>query len=180
MVESAAHLVDHVFPEAPVRQRRLSRHGGLRACEQEALPACRPRVGADLSISAAFLVGRAAGSADPSAGGGSARYFELRGAALRPDRRVRRPHALIGTPAKLLALRADRHADLAGAGAVTVIQRFGSALNLNRHLHMLFLDGAPNHPQLARLAGFSLHAATVCEAHQHSRPERLCRCITLS
>jgi hypothetical protein len=30
----------------------------------------------------------------------------------------------------------------------------------------------------ARLAGFSLHAATVCEAHQRSRLERLCRCIT--
>jgi hypothetical protein len=28
------------------------------------------------------------------------------------------------------------------AGAVTLIQRFGSALNLNVHLHMLFLDGA--------------------------------------
>jgi hypothetical protein len=41
MVESADHLVDHVFPEAPVRQRRLSQYGGLRACEQEALPACR-------------------------------------------------------------------------------------------------------------------------------------------
>jgi len=27
-------------------------------------------------------------------------------------------------------------------GAVTLIQRFGSALNLNIHLHMLFLDGA--------------------------------------
>jgi hypothetical protein len=40
-----------------------------------------------------------------------------------------------------------RHAGLAvscGArtGAVTLIQRFGSALNLNPHLHMLFLDGA--------------------------------------
>jgi hypothetical protein len=40
------------------------------------------------------------------------------------------------------ALRANRHAGLAGAGAVTLIQRFGSALNLNPHLHMLFLDGA--------------------------------------
>jgi hypothetical protein len=30
----------------------------------------------------------------------------------------------------------------ARAGAVTLIQRFGSALNLNIHLHMLFLDGA--------------------------------------
>ena len=29
-----------------------------------------------------------------------------------------------------------------GAGAVTLIQRFGSALNLNPHLHMPFLDGA--------------------------------------
>ncbi len=27
------------------------------------------------------------------------------------------------------------------AGAVTLIQRFGSALNLNIHYHMLFLDG---------------------------------------
>ncbi len=29
----------------------------------------------------------------------------------------------------------------AQTGAVTVIQRFGSALNLNLHFHMLFLDG---------------------------------------
>ena len=29
----------------------------------------------------------------------------------------------------------------AHAGAVTLIQRFGSALNLNPHYHMLFLDG---------------------------------------
>jgi hypothetical protein len=30
----------------------------------------------------------------------------------------------------------------AKTGAVTLIQRFGSALNLNVHFHMLFLDGA--------------------------------------
>ncbi len=30
----------------------------------------------------------------------------------------------------------------ARTGAVTLIQRFASALNLNVHLHMLFLDGA--------------------------------------
>jgi hypothetical protein len=29
-------------------------------------------------------------------------------------------------------------------GAVTLIQRFGSALNLNFHFHMLFLDGVYN------------------------------------
>ena len=30
---------------------------------------------------------------------------------------------------------------MAQTGAVTLIQRFGSALNLNIHFHMLFLDG---------------------------------------
>jgi len=30
---------------------------------------------------------------------------------------------------------------IAKTGAVTLIQRFGSALNLNIHFHMLFLDG---------------------------------------
>jgi hypothetical protein len=30
---------------------------------------------------------------------------------------------------------------MAKTGAVTLIQRFGSALNLNIHFHMLFLDG---------------------------------------
>jgi hypothetical protein len=167
----------------------------------------------------------------------------------------------------------------ARTGAVTLIQRFGSALNLNIHLHMLFLDGAyrvggnkvrfhrarrttnedpgsspgqalthlldalsrrivrvlerrglliadpvgpylefevgssldqiqaasinyriaigphagrkaltlysvppledePTIPLLARMHGFSLHAGTVCEAHQRSKLERLCRYIT--
>ena len=40
------------------------------------------------------------------------------------------------------------------------------------------MEAAPNHPLLARRAGFSLHAATVCEAWQRSRLERLCRYIT--
>jgi hypothetical protein len=159
----------------------------------------------------------------------------------------------------------------ARTGAVTLIQRFGSALNLNIHLHMLFLDGAytfrgrgaafhracrpsdaeltqlldtlsrrivrllerrglliadpecpaldfeagssldqlqaasvnyriaigphagrkaltlysvppmeerSNIPLLATVSGFSLHAATVCEAYQRSRLERLCRYIS--
>jgi len=55
----------------------------------------------------------------------------------------------------------------AKTGAVTLIQRFGSALNLNVHFHMLFLDGiyvenkygkisfqrtnAPTQEELARL-----------------------------
>jgi len=40
------------------------------------------------------------------------------------------------------------------------------------------LEEAPSNPLLARRSGFSLHAATVCEAWQRSRLERQCRYIT--
>ena len=40
------------------------------------------------------------------------------------------------------------------------------------------LKDTPNNPLLARMERFSLHAATVCEPWQRSRPERLCRYIT--
>jgi hypothetical protein len=40
------------------------------------------------------------------------------------------------------------------------------------------VEAAPNNPLVARRAGFSLHAATVCEAWQRSRLKRLCRYIT--
>ena len=40
------------------------------------------------------------------------------------------------------------------------------------------VEEAPNNPLLARLAGFSLHAATVCETWQRSCLERLRRYIT--
>jgi len=40
------------------------------------------------------------------------------------------------------------------------------------------LDETSNNPLLARVAGFSLPAATVCEAYQRGRLERLCRYIT--
>ena len=40
------------------------------------------------------------------------------------------------------------------------------------------LEEEPNIPLLARVAGFSLHAASVCEAWQRDRLERLCRYIT--
>ena len=233
MVESAAHLVDHVFPEVPIRQFVLTFPFPLRfllAAEPQALTKVLAVVQRGIS---SFLV-RQAG-------------FTL--------------------------------ASGAKTGAVTLIQRFGSALNLNPHHHMLFLDGAyrfggnkarfhrarratnddpgsspgqvlarlldalarriarllerrglliadagnpnfelelgssldqiqaasihyriavgphagrraltlysvppleeePGIPPLARLYGFSLHAGTVCEAHQRSKLERLCRYIT--
>ena len=38
----------------------------------------------------------------------------------------------------------------AQTGAVTLIQRFGSALNLNIHFHMLFLDGVTDNRESGR------------------------------
>ena len=43
----------------------------------------------------------------------------------------------------------------ARTGAVTLIQRFGSALNLNVHFHMLFLDGVYVSGPMERSSGFA-------------------------
>ncbi len=45
------------------------------------------------------------------------------------------------TIATYLIKKAGQTHKSARTGAVTLIQRFGSALNLNIHYHMLFLDG---------------------------------------
>jgi len=42
---------------------------------------------------------------------------------------------------RFLLKQASAKADEADSGAVTLIQRFGSAANLNIHLHCLVLDG---------------------------------------
>lgn len=225
MVESAAHLVDNVFPEAPVRQFVLTFPFPLRF-----LLAAKPRVLTEVL-------------------------------------------AVVQRGISTFLIRKSGFTVASGArtGAVTLIQRFGSALNLNPHLHMLFLDGAYTftggsatfhrarrptrdelvkllhslsgrivwllerrglliadepHPALeiemgsgleqlhaasiqyriavgphagrkaltlytvppledepalglvAKMAGFSLHAGTVCEVYQRSKLERLCRYIT--
>ncbi|MGA0266870.1 MAG: transposase zinc-binding domain-containing protein, partial [Lysobacterales bacterium] len=96
MVESAAHLVDHVFPEVPVRQFVLTFPFPLRlllAAEPKTLTEVLAVVQRGIST---FL--------------------------------IRRSGFTVASGAR--------------TGAVTLIQRFGSALNLNPHLHMLFLDGA--------------------------------------
>ena len=94
MAQSAALLVDEVFPEQPVRQWVLSVPYPLRF-----LFASRP---------------------------------DIMGAVLGIVYRVIATH-LIG--------KAGFSAKRARTGAVTLIQRFGSALNLNLHFDMLFLDG---------------------------------------
>ena len=58
------------------------------------------------------------------------------------------------------------------------------AIGPHAGLKALTLNSVPpmeersNIPLLAKLAGFSLHATTVCEAYQRSRLECLCRYIT--
>jgi ribosomal protein S27E len=94
MAETAALLVDEVFPEQPVRQWVLSVPYPLRF-----LFASRP---------------------------------DIMGAVLGIVYRVIATH---------LIRKAGFSAKRARTGAVTLIQRFGSALNLNLHFHMLFLDG---------------------------------------
>jgi ribosomal protein S27E len=96
MVETAAHLVDHVFPEVSVRQWVLTFPFPLRL-----LLAAEPRVLSEVL-------------------------------------------AVVQRGISTFLIRRSGHTVASGArtGAVTLIQRFGSALNLNPHLHMLFLDGS--------------------------------------
>jgi hypothetical protein len=94
MAESAALLVDEVFPKQPVRQWVLSFPYPLRF-----LFASRPAI-----------MGQVLGIV----------------------------YRVIATH---LIKKAGLTCKAAHTGAVTLIQRFGSGLNLNLHFHMLFLDG---------------------------------------
>jgi hypothetical protein len=96
MADTAAHLVDRVLPEVPIRQWVLS------------LPfALRYRLAYDAPLASAVL------------------------------------GLFVRTVFASLRRRARSHWKIARAqcGAVTVVQRFGDALNLNVHFHSLVLDG---------------------------------------
>jgi ribosomal protein S27E len=108
MAESAALLVDEVFPEQPVRQWVLSFPYPLRF-----LFASRPAI---------------------------------MGQVLGIVYRVIASH---------LIQKAGFTRRTARTGAVTLIQRFGSALNLNLHFHMLFLDGVYVMGPMGRSSGFA-------------------------
>ena len=97
MIETSAHLVDHVIPDVPVRQWVLSFPWPwplrlLFASRPDALSRCLAVVTRAIETD---LIQRAG------------------------------------------LTRASR----ARTGVVTLIQRFGSALNLKVHLHMIILDG---------------------------------------
>ena len=99
MAESAALLVDEVFPAQPVRQWVLSLPYPLR-----------------------FLL------------------------AKRPEVMSKVLGIVYRCIATYLIRKAGFTRSTAQTGAVTLIQRFGSALNLNIHFHMLFLDGVFTEP----------------------------------
>jgi Putative transposase/Transposase zinc-binding domain len=169
MAESAALLVDEVFPAQPVRQWVLSFPYPLRF-----LFASRPAI-----------------------------MSKVLGIVYR----------CIATH---LIKKAGFSCTTARTGAVTLIQRFGSALNLNVHFHILFLDGVyadsatgsslrfrwvsgiavgphagrkvftlqtlpdcsePFVDDVGKVAGFSLHAGVAARAHEREKLERLCRYI---
>jgi hypothetical protein len=95
MAERAAHLVDRVFPEVPVRQWVVSLPLRVRYAVAWDHGLCRAVVGVAL-------------------------------------------RAILGS----LRTRARRQGVAGGrGGAVAIVQRFGSALNLNVHVHALVLDG---------------------------------------
>jgi len=95
MVDSAAHLVDEVFPKRPIRQWVLSVPFPLRY-----LFATNPQV-------------------------------------------MSRVLAIVYRVISTFLIKRSGRTVKSGAqsGAVTLIQRFGSALNLNLHFHMLYLGG---------------------------------------
>ena len=65
----------------------------------------------------------------------------------------------------------------AAGAAVLARQRFGSALNLNIHFHMLFLDGVYVIDETGQKL-FSLHAGIDIAPGQRARLERLCRYVS--
>ena len=126
MVERAAHLVDAVLPDVPVRQWVLTLPLRLRYRLAWDHDLCRAVIGVFLRAVFATLRRRAAW--DGIAGGRS--------------------------------------------GAVTILQRFGGALNLNVHVHALILDGCYTKNVAGRFAFHpvdDLTALDVAETLQHAQ-----------
>jgi hypothetical protein len=96
MAERAAHLVDHVFPEVPVRQWVLTLPPRIRYRLAFDHTLCRAVVAVFMRAVLGFL-----------------------------GRGARPAHGVVD----------------GRGGAVVILQRFGSALNLNVHAHALVLDG---------------------------------------
>jgi len=125
MAETAAHLVDHVFPQVPVRQWVLSFPKRLR-----------------------YFLHR-----DPGLVG---RVLAVALRTLEPRLRECSPGARAG----------------ARFGAVTFIQRFGSALNAHLHFHICVIDGVFSQGAAGELR---FHPATVLSPSDVATVQRLVR-----
>jgi len=170
MVESAAHLVDHVFPEAPVRQWVLTFPFPLRflfANDPNALSAVLTVVHRALST----FVDRTCEELDRLLVTLSRRIVRV----------LERRGLLIADP-EHCCLDLEPGSSLDHLQASSISYRIAIGPNAGRKALSLYsvppLRETSNIPLLARASGFSLHAATICEAWQRSRLERLCRYIT--
>ncbi|MFH4117954.1 transposase, partial [Acinetobacter baumannii] len=67
----------------------------------------------------------------------------------------------------------------AQTGSVTLIQRFGSALNLNVHYHMLFLDGVYAEDDYGKQRFHRVQAPPYDELNTLAHPlsHRIARCM---
>ena len=132
MAESAALLMDEVFPKVPVRQWVLSFPFQLR-----------------------FLL---------------ARHPDLMGKVLSIVYRTLSTH---------LIKKAGYTKASAQTGSVTLIQRFGSALNLNVHYHMLLLDGVYAEDDYGKQRFHRVKAPTHDELNTlaHTLSHRIARCL---
>ena len=140
MIESAAHLVDHVLPEQPIRQWVLTFPYPLRF-----LFAAQPQV-----LSQVLGVVYRAISTDL----------------------LKRTGFTVASGAKT------------GAATLILNVHYRIANGPNAGRKALTLRTVPAQPEpfastlLARQPGFSLHAATYCEANPRDKLEKLCRYIT--
>ncbi|HII4308511.1 TPA: transposase [Vibrio parahaemolyticus] len=78
-----------------------------------------------------------------------------------------------------LVKKAGHTHQVAKTGAVTLIQRFGSALNLNVHFHMLFLDGVYAEDDYGKQRFHRVKAPTYDELNTlaHTLSHRIARCM---
>lgn len=76
----------------------------------------------------------------------------------------------------LLLQRAGLTRATGATGAVTLVQRFGSALNLNIDFHASEQRG--EHRGVASAGGFSLHAGIGIAPGRRQKLERLCRYVS--
>ena len=129
MAQSAALVVDQIFPRLPLRQGVLS-----------------------VPFPRRFLLARAP---------------QVTGSVL---------GIVYRAIATTLAHQAGSSADTAQTGAVTLIQRFGSALNLNIHYHLLFLHGVDLDPNAGRcLRRAKAREPAALDGLVHTLSERIAR-----